>query len=47
MKRLTLRTYRSKEQFTKASKKLLKKGFKVLKISEADKKYIVEYQTKP
>jgi hypothetical protein len=47
MKKCTTRTYRSKEQFTKASKKLKKKGYTVLNVSEVDGKHVVEYQTKP
>ncbi|AGK97575.1 hypothetical protein [Clostridium pasteurianum] len=47
MKKFTTRTYRSKEQFIKASKKLEKKGYKVLNVSEVDRKHVVEYQTKP
>lgn len=47
MKKLTERTYRDKKQFDTASKKLAKKGFKVLNVSEVDGKYVVEYQTRP
>lgn len=47
MKKLTERTYNSEKQFNKVSKKLAKKGFKVLKATEEDGRYIVEYQTRP
>lgn len=46
MKQFTTRTYRSKKQFIRASKKLGRKGYKVLNVSEVDKKQVVEYQTK-
>jgi hypothetical protein len=47
MKKLTQRTYKDEKQFTKASRKLGKKGFKVLNVSEENGKLIVEYQTRP
>ncbi|KZL92547.1 hypothetical protein [Clostridium magnum] len=47
MKKFTERTYESEKQFNKASKKLGKKGFKVLKTTIDDGKYVVEYQTRP
>lgn len=47
MKKLTERTYVSKNQFKKASKKLAKKGFKVLNSTEEDGKFVVQYQTRP
>lgn len=47
MKKLTERTYESEKQFNKASKKLGKKGFKVLNTTIEDGRYVVEYQTRP
>ncbi len=47
MKKFTQRTYSDRKQFIKASKKLAKKGFKVLNVCEEDGKYAVEYQTRP
>lgn len=46
VRRFTERTYESEKQFNKASKKLSKIGFKVLKTSVVSGKYVVEYQTK-
>lgn len=47
MRKSTERTYGDRKQFNKASRKLAKKGFKVLNVSEEDGKYLVEYQTRP
>jgi hypothetical protein len=47
MKKFTERTYESEKQFNKVSRKLAKKGFKVLKTTIEDGQYLVEYQTKP
>lgn len=47
MKKFTERTYRDKKQFTKASQKLAKTGFKVLNVTEENGKFLVEYQTRP
>lgn len=46
MKKFTKRTYESEKQFNKASKKLEKKGFKVLNNTISNGKYVVEYQTR-
>lgn len=46
MKKLTERSYENEKQFKKASKKLAKKGFKVLNVTEKYGKYLVEYQTR-
>ena len=47
MKKFTERTYRDRKQFTKASQKLGKNGFKVLNVSEENGRFVVEYQTRP
>lgn len=46
MKKFTERTYESEKQFKKSARKLEKKGFKVLKTTVDNGKYVVEYQTR-